>query len=147
MRRVLWFGLLALAALVVASVALAGSKTGAAKPPAPAEVAYAFVIPGEVSLNVDPLFVTGRTKGFTSVVSPAAGVFCLAPAVLDGTKMSWTVTPEVARSTSSAKLLIAYVDVSTACGAGNIRVRTYVMNAASVVSPSENVAFMVVAAG
>ena len=45
--------------------------------------AYAFVVPGEVSLNVNPVLVDARSKNFDQVTSPAAGVFCLKPVRID----------------------------------------------------------------
>lgn len=146
------FLVLVMAALLtsagVAAANVLSKQKAAAKPVSTMVQAYAFVIPGEVSLTVDPLLITERTKGFTGVTSPQAGVFCLALAEGDPTKMSWSVTPEYSRSSVGAsKLLLAYADVSSACGPGNVRVRTFqgVTGSANVIA-SEGVAFMVVAA-
>jgi hypothetical protein len=111
--------------------------------------AYGFVVPGEVSLNVNPVLVAARSRNIESVTSPAAGVFCLkGKASLDATSRSWSVTPEKSRSTVSSNLLFAYADTAVGtCPAGQFAVRTYELNitklgAAAV--PSEHVAFMVV---
>ncbi len=112
--------------------------------------AYALVIPGEVSLNVNPVLVSARTHNFTTVTSPSAGVFCLTPAApIDASAISWSVTPELSRSLVTSKVLFAYADAnSNTCPAGALAVRTYelsVTNNSAAAVPSEHVAFTVVA--
>ncbi len=135
------------------SPSLVASLKGDKGPPGPegqnGVSAYAFVVPGEVSLNVNPVLVAARSRNIESVTSPAAGVFCLkGKASLDATSRSWSVTPEKSRSTVSSNLLFAYADTGVGtCPAGQFAVRTYELNitklgAAAV--PSEHVAFMVV---
>jgi hypothetical protein len=114
-----------------------------------AESAYAFVVPGEVSLNVNPVLVAARSSNIQAVTSPAVGVFCLTPAPgIDPTAVSWTVTPEVSRSSAASGGLFAYPDASPGtCPAGQFAVRTYELStsgAGATAVPSEHVAFMVV---
>jgi hypothetical protein len=111
--------------------------------------AYAFVVPGEVSLNVNPVLVTSRSRNIEAVTSPAVGVYCLKPAAsIDASTRSWSVTPEASRSTSSFRQVFAYTDADPAtCPAGQFAVRTYELNingVAPMPMPSEHVAFMVV---
>jgi len=111
--------------------------------------AYAFVVPGEVSLNVDPVLVEARSRNFRRVTSGAAGVFCLKPAAsINAASRSWSVTPEASRSKAPSSLLFAYADASPGtCPAGEFAVRTYELNITKIGAaavPSEHVAFMVV---
>jgi hypothetical protein len=130
---------------------LKGDK-GPPGPPGPpgqnAVSAYAFVVPGEVSLNVNPVIVDARSKNFEQVTSPAAGVFCLKPKPgIDAATRSWSVTPEKSRSTVASSLLFAYADAGVGtCPAAQLAVRTYELNITkigAVAAPSEHVAFMV----
>ena len=110
--------------------------------------AYGFVVPGEVSLNVNPVLVDARSHNIDRVTSPAAGVFCLTPkAGIDAASRSWTVTPEKSRSTVSSNLMFAYADTGVGtCPAGQLAVRTYELNITKLgaaATPSEHVAFMV----
>lgn len=131
----------------------AGS-TGATGPEGPAGQngvsAYALVVPGEVSLNVDPVLVSARTHNFLSVSSPSAGVFCLTPrAPIDASAISWSATPELSRSLVASKVLFAYADTGpNTCPAGALAVRTFELSVTSngaAAVPSEHVAFTVVA--
>jgi hypothetical protein len=111
--------------------------------------AYAFVVPGEVSLNVNPVLVKARSHNFERVTSPAAGVFCLKPTVfVNAATRSWSVTPEVSRSKVPSNLLFAYADANPGtCPTGQFAVRTYELNITKIGAgavPSEHVAFMVV---
>jgi len=108
-----------------------------------AVTAYAYVIPGEVSLNVAPTLVAARTRNFVSVTEPSPGVYCLRPTPpVDAAHKSWTVTPEAARSSVPSHAMFAYADVG-ACPSSQVGVRTYAL-VGGVAVPSENVAFMVV---
>ena len=140
-------------ALVVAAVAFAG---GGGNPPPKshrdggehghggnAVTAYAYVIPGEVSLNVKPMLVPSRTRNFVSVTETSPGVYCLTPTrAVDAAHKSWTVSPEAARSTVANHAMFAYADTGS-CAANQVGVRTYALVGGAAV-PSENVAFMVV---
>jgi hypothetical protein len=111
--------------------------------------AYGFVVPGEVSLNVNPVLVDARSHNIDRVTSPAAGVFCLTlKAGIDAASRSWTVTPEKSRSTVASNLMFAYADTGIGtCPAGQLAVRTYELNITKLgaaAAPSEHVAFMVV---
>lgn len=112
--------------------------------------AYAFVVPGEVSLNVDPVLVEARSRNIEQVTSTAAGVFCLKPtASVNAATRSWSVTPEKSRSTvAPPNLLFAYADANAGtCPTGQFAVRTYELNISKIGAgavPSEHVAFMVV---
>ena len=111
--------------------------------------AYGFVVPGEVSLNVNPVLVDARSHNIDRVTSPAAGVFCLTlKAGIDAASRSWTVTPEKSRSTVSSNLMFAYADTGVGtCPVGQLAVRTYELNITKLgaaATPSEHVAFMVV---
>jgi hypothetical protein len=118
-----------------------------------AVAAYAFVVPGEVSLNVAPVLDRARSRNIESVSSPQAGVFCLktAPSI-DASTRSWSATPEASRSDVASKAMFAYPDGgSAACAPGRLAVRTYELVLlgplaanAIMIKPSENVAFMVV---
>jgi hypothetical protein len=99
---------------------------------------------------VNPVLVAARTHNFTSVTSPAAGVFCLtASQPIDVSTISWSVTPEASRSLAPSKLVFAYADANSAtCPSGALAVRTYEMSitgSSAAAVPSEHVAFMVVA--
>jgi hypothetical protein len=119
-----------------------------AKKPAKAPAsAYAFVVPGEVSLNVAPVLVAQRSHNIVSVSSPAAGLFCLkAAASINTSKASWVASPEVSRSDAAGRPMFAFPDASGAgCPAGQLAVRTYVSAAVGgALQPSEHVAFMVI---
>lgn len=109
--------------------------------------AYAFVVPGEVSLNVAPVLVAERSHNIVSVSSPRAGLFCLkAAAAIDVSKRSWAVTPEASRTDSATAF--AYPDAAgIGCPDGTFAVRTYELSpgrAVPTLGVSENVAFMVV---
>lgn len=135
--------------LAVAAVAFAGAKptpkSTAVKKVGNGVTAYVYVVPGEVSLNIGPTLVASRTRNFVAVTEPRAGVFCLRAATsVDAATESWTVTPEVARSTAPAtRAMFAYAD-EAACPAGYLGVRTFELTG-GVLAPSEHVAFMVVA--
>lgn len=122
-----------------------GPKGDQGKPGQNAVSAYAFVVPGEVSLNVAPALVRGRSRNIQSVSSPKAGVFCLRPAaMINAATRSWSVTAEASRSEVSSGVALAYADAGRAtCPPGQLGVRTYEL-AGGVATPSENVAFMVV---
>jgi hypothetical protein len=107
--------------------------------------AYAFVVPGEVSLNVNPVLVPGRSRNILSVSSPSAGIFCLKPApAINASTRSWSVTPEASRAKVASHLELAYADAgSGTCPSGQFGVRTYEL-VGGVVHASEDVAFMVV---
>lgn len=109
---------------------------------------YAFVVPGEVSLNVAPVLVAQRSHNIVSVSSPTAGLFCLkASASVDTSSAAWVASPEASRSSAGGRPIFAFPDASGAgCPAGQLAVRTYVSAAAGGgLQPSENVAFMVIA--
>lgn len=111
-----------------------------------ATTGYAYVVPGEVSLNVAPVLVAQRTRNFVRVTSPAVGVYCLTPASpINAATRSWAVSPEVSRSSVPSKLMFAYADAGgQPCGAGQVAVRTYELTGPSLTAtPSERVAFMV----
>lgn len=142
--------LLAAAALVFA-LAANGSPRHHPKPKKDhgnaAASAYAFVVPGEVSLNVAPVLVAQRSHNIVRVSSPTAGVFCLkASASVHTSSASWVASPEVSRSNAGGRPIFAFPDASgSGCPAGQLVVRTYVSAAAGGgLQPSENVAFMVI---
>jgi hypothetical protein len=129
-----------------------GAKGEPGEPGQNAVAAYAFVVPGEVSLNVAPVLDPARSRNIESVSSPQAGVFCLktAPSINVSTR-SWSATPEASRSDVASKAMFAYPDAGgAACASGRLEVRTYELvlpglsAGNAVVKPSENVAFMVV---
>lgn len=108
---------------------------------------YAYVVPGEVSLNVAPVLVAQRTRNFVRVTSPAVGVYCLTPAPpINAATRSWTVSPEVSRSSVPSKLMFAYADAGgQPCSSSQVAVRTYELTGPSLTAvPSERVAFMLV---
>lgn len=135
--------------LAIAAVAFAGAKptpkSAAVKKVGNGVTAYAYVIPGEVSLNVVPTLVPSRTRNFVAVTEPRAGVFCLKPTTsVDAATESWSVSPEAARSTAPAnRAMFAFADTA-ACPAGSLGVRTFEL-VGGALAPSEHVAFMVVA--
>ena len=109
--------------------------------------AYAFVVPGEVSLNVAPVLVAQRSQNIVSVSSPTAGLFCLrASANVDTSSASWVASPEASRSSAAGRPIFAFPDASGAgCPAEQLAVRTYASAASGGgLQPSENVAFMVI---
>jgi hypothetical protein len=86
-------------------------------------VAYAYVVPPEVSLSTDPVLVTTQSKGFDSVTSPALGLYCLRPSgALDPTTRSWVASVEYSRS--SLEVSTAEPDSGVRCPAGDFGVRT-----------------------
>jgi hypothetical protein len=148
---------LVVVALVIAAAAFAGGGGKPAPKSQPkshrgggehehegnAVTAYAYVIPGEVSLNVKPMLVAARTRNFVSVTETSPGVYCLTPThAVDAAHKSWTVTPEAARSTVPTHAMFAYADTGS-CASNQVGVRTYAL-VGGVAVPSENVAFMVV---
>jgi hypothetical protein len=105
---------------------------------------YAYVIPGEVSLNVAPVLVARRSHDIVAVTEPAAGLYCLRTARgIDASRLSWTVSAEASRSSVASHAMFAYADAA-ACGSSRIGVRTFELRGTSAV-PSEQVAFMLVA--
>lgn len=133
------------AVFLLAGAAAIAATGGKSDPGQNAVSAYAFVVPGEVSLNVNPVLVSARSRNILSVSSPSAGIFCLKPAVaVKASTRSWSVTPEASRSTAASHLELAYADAgSGTCPPGQFGVRTYEL-VGGVAHPSEAVAFMVV---
>lgn len=140
LHKLAWALFVLVAALVITTVA-----SGTGKPGQNAVSAYAFVVPGEVSLNVDPVLVRKRSRNIVSVSAPKAGVFCLKPAkMVAAATRSWSVTPEASRSDVASKVALAYADTgSGTCPSGQFGVRTYELVDGQA-RPSEGVAFMVV---
>jgi len=86
-------------------------------------VAYAYVVPPEVSLSTDPVLVTAQSKNFDSVTSPVLGLYCLRPSIaLDPTTRSWVASVEYSRS--SLEVSTAEPDAGVRCPAGDFGVRT-----------------------
>lgn len=87
-------------------------------------VAYAFVVPPEVSLSTDPILVADRSKNFASVTSPSLGLYCLKPSIdIDPAKLSWVASAEFSR-TSGASVSTAEPDTGLGCASGSFGVRT-----------------------
>jgi hypothetical protein len=111
-----------------------------------AVVAYAYVVPPEVSLSTDPVLVTAQTKNFQSVTSPALGLYCLKPSIsLDPAKLSWVASAEFSR-TSEASVSTAEPDAGVRCPADTFAVRTlkFAPSPAPHWAPAWDVSFMVV---
>jgi Collagen triple helix repeat (20 copies) len=86
-------------------------------------VAYAYVVPPEVSLSTDPVLVTAQSKNFDSVTSPVLGLYCLKPSIaIDPTTRSWVASVEYSRS--SLEVSTAEPDSGVRCPAGDFGVRT-----------------------
>lgn len=123
--------------------------TGPAGPQGPAgnaaAVAYAYVVPPEVSLNDTPVLVASRTRNFKSVTwNPDSGLYCLEPSVpIDPATRSWVASVEYSRQPS---LNTAEPDVGGGCRAGTFGVRTlkYAPSPTPHWTPAWDVAFMVV---
>jgi hypothetical protein len=156
MRRKGWLvaAIVALALLVVCTGAAAtgndGRQRSQGKPPAKGVKAYAVVVPGEVSLNVDPLLVAPFSKGFRSVRSPAFGIYCLTPGRgIDPFRTPLVVSPEYDYSSARATaLLVSWALGAKACGPRAFEVRTFTLTmgpAGPVTRPSEGVAFVAMA--
>jgi hypothetical protein len=106
--------------------------------------ASAFVVPGEVSLNVSPVLVAARTQNVVAVTEPAIGLYCLKTAQsIDPSTRSWVATPESSRSSVTSNVMFAYVDAA-ACAAGAVGGRTFQLNGSGAAVPSEHVVFMLV---
>jgi Collagen triple helix repeat (20 copies) len=110
-------------------------------------VAYAFVVPPEVSLSTDPVLVAAQSKNFDAVTSPALGLYCLTPsnASFDPTKLSWVASVEYSR-TNAAEVTTAEPDTGSGCPAGTFAVRTlkFAPSPAPHWTAAWDVAFMVV---
>jgi Collagen triple helix repeat (20 copies) len=109
-------------------------------------IAYAFVVPPEVSLSTDPVLIGAQSKNFDSVTSPALGLYCLHPTTpLDPTKRSWVASAEYTRS-SSLQVSTAEPDTGPGCPAGTFAVRTlkFAPSPSAHWAPAWDVAFMVV---
>jgi hypothetical protein len=86
-------------------------------------VAYAYVVPPEVSLSTDPVLVTAQSKNFDNVTSPVLGLYCLTPSIpIDPTTRSWVASVEYSRS--SLEVSTAEPDSGVRCPAGDFGVRT-----------------------
>ena len=127
----------------------AGGSQGPAGPQGPkgddGVVAYAFVVPPEVSLSTDPVLVAARSKNFDSVTSPALGLYCLRPSItLDPTKLSWVAAAEFSR-TSGGSVSTAEPDSGAGCPAGTFAVRTlkFAPSPSAHWAPAWDVSFMV----
>jgi hypothetical protein len=129
----------------------ADGPAGPAGPEGPkgkdALVAYAFVVPPEVSLSTDPVLITAQSKNFDSVTSPALGLYCLTPsnASFDPAKLSWVASAEYSR-TNPAEVTTAEPDTGPGCPAGTFGVRTlkFAPSPAPHWTAAWDVAFMVV---
>jgi hypothetical protein len=87
-------------------------------------VAYAFVVPPEVSLSTDPILVADRSKNFASVTSPSLGLYCLKPSIdLDPSTLSWVAAAEFSR-TSGASVSTAEPDTGAGCPSTSFGIRT-----------------------
>jgi hypothetical protein len=87
-------------------------------------IAYAFVVPPEVSMSTDPVLVTAQSKNFDSVTSPVLGLYCLRPSIaLDPNARSWVASVEYSRS-NSLEVSTAQPDAGVRCPAGDFGVRT-----------------------
>jgi len=126
----------------------AGAK-GAQGPQGPTgdgAAAYAFVVPPEVSMGTDPVFVAARTRGFATVTNPLLGLYCLAPTgSLDPSTRSWVATVEYSRA-DPAQVTTAEPDTGAGCPSGTFGVRTLklAMTPTPHWSAAWDVAFMVV---
>lgn len=108
--------------------------------------AYAYVVPPEVSLQADPVLVTGQSRNFSSVANPRLGLYCLEPvpsAQLLPSERSWVASVEYSRS-SLAGVTTAEPD-SAGCPAGMFGVRTlrFAPSPSPHWEPAWDVAFMV----
>lgn len=109
-----------------------------------AVTAYAYVVPGEVSLTDGPVLITARSRNFDAVSNPGVGLYCLQPSVpLDPRTRSWVASVEYSRQPA---LNTAEPDVGTGCPAGTFGVRTlkFAPSPAPHWTPAWDVAFMVV---
>jgi Collagen triple helix repeat (20 copies) len=92
------------------------------KPGRKALVAYAYVVPPEVSLQTDAVIVASHSSGFDRVTNPSLGLYCLHPSVaLNPDERSWVASAEYSRSVG---LSTAEPDASLACPGGTFGVRT-----------------------
>ncbi|HEY7934853.1 MAG TPA: hypothetical protein VID48_13615 [Solirubrobacteraceae bacterium] len=125
-------------------------KTGATGPqgtPGPAGVggrAYAVVNPAAVSATASSAGLV-QNAGFTSVRSPATGVYCLTPAAgVDPTHEPAAVSGESSYSASGVvPIATLTAQHSSPCSAAEFEVTTY--NAAAPSAPAGAVAFAIVA--
>ena len=93
--------------------------------------AYGFVVPGEVSLNVNPVLVDARSHNIDRVTSPRRRRVLPDAEGWDrrGVALRGPVTPEKSRSTVPSNLMFAYADTGLGtCPAGQLAVRTYELN-------------------
>ncbi len=107
--------------------------------------AYAYVVPGEVSLTDQPVLVAQRTRNFDSVTNPRVGLYCLHPSVsaLDPQTRSWTASVDYSREPGMSA---AQPDAGSRCPAGTFGVQTLKFAPTPSVhwTPAWDVAFMVV---
>lgn len=120
--------------------------TGPQGPPGnAAAVAYAYVVPPEVSLNDTPVLVASRTRNFKSVTwKPNIGLYCLEPSIpVDPASRSWVASVEYSRQPA---LDTAEPDAGLGCPAGTFGVRTlkFAPSPTPHWTPAWDVAFMVV---
>lgn len=135
---------IAVGVAAIASAHPASKIRGGAKKAGGGPGAFAFVVPGEVSLNVNPVLVSARTANVVAVTEPSAGLYCLKTAQsVDASSRSWAVSPEASRSNGGTHALFAYVDAAS-CPAGQVGVRTFESSGTGSAVPSEHVAFMLV---
>jgi hypothetical protein len=95
-------------------------------------------------------FVPEKTKNFTAITSPLAGVYCLTPdPSIDPTKVPAFATPEWGYSDPSFNIYLTYVNAyfPNDCQATDFEVVTYTLPLGGMVSDavsSDTVAFTIV---
>lgn len=127
-------------------------KTGATGPqgpigpqgPAGPARAYAVVNPSQVTSTASSAgFVSAQSSGFSTVRSPATGVYCLAAvAGIEPAKVPASVSGETSYSNSGVVPLATLDAKQSACASGEFEVTTY--NVLSPSSPAAGVAFAIV---
>jgi hypothetical protein len=123
----------------------AGPQGSQGPPGNAAAVAYAYVVPPEVSLNEEPILVPSRSRNFDAVTwNPNLGRYCLHPSIpLDPSERSWVAAVEYSRQPG---LNTAEPDVGPGCPDGTFGVRTLKFTPSPTPhwAPAWDVAFMVV---
>jgi Collagen triple helix repeat (20 copies) len=121
-------------------------EQGPQGPPGHAAVsAYALVVPPQVSMQSDAMFVPEFSKNIVNMTNPHAGIYCLkaAPPISPDNRPA-LVSPEMAYSTNATALLVYSFVARDACPKDMFEVRTFILGGRfNTRSLSNDVAFTI----
>jgi Collagen triple helix repeat (20 copies) len=124
----------------------AQGEQGPQGPPGHAAVsAYALVVPPQVSMQCDAMFVPAFSKNIVNMTNPHPGIYCLKAAPpISADNRPVLVSPEMAYSTNATALLVYSFVARDACPKDMFEVRTFILGGRfNTRSLSNDVAFTI----